>query len=116
MSLSYPPTSAARSGALACGSSSSATISKSMTPPPGRALACTPSILAVPSRGSIHATWPVGDDIMLNYQSTSYHDIPSVRRLLGKRPTPEFDGWLCKRGILDGTEPGPNFGDVRVLK
>ena len=59
---------------------------------------------------------PVGDDIMLNYQSTSYHDIPSVRRLLGKRPTPEFDGWLCKRGILDGTEPGPNFGDVRVLK
>jgi len=32
---------------------------------------------------------PVGDDIMLNYQSTSYHDIPTVRRLLGKRPTPE---------------------------
>jgi ethanolamine ammonia-lyase large subunit len=58
---------------------------------------------------------PVGDDIMLNYQSTSYHDIPSVRRLLGKRPTPEFDGWLCKRGILDGTKPGPNFGDVQVL-
>jgi ethanolamine ammonia-lyase large subunit len=59
---------------------------------------------------------PVGDDIMLNYQSTSYHDIPSVRRLLGKRPTPEFDGWLCKRGILDGNTPGEHFGDVRVLR
>ena len=37
---------------------------------------------------------PVGDDIMLNYQSTSYHDIPTLRRLLDKRPTPEFDAWL----------------------
>ncbi len=41
---------------------------------------------------------PVGDDIMLNYQSTSYHDIPSVRRLTGRRPTPEFDAWLSEMG------------------
>ena len=47
---------------------------------------------------------PVGDDIMLNYQSTSYHDIPSVRFLLGKRPTPEFDAWLSDRGIIDGDQ------------
>jgi ethanolamine ammonia-lyase large subunit len=59
---------------------------------------------------------PVGDDIMLNYQSTSFHDIPSVRLLLGKRPTPEFDAWLCSVGILDGCKPGPRFGDVKVLK
>jgi ethanolamine ammonia-lyase large subunit len=59
---------------------------------------------------------PVGDDIMLNYQSTSYHDIPSVRRLLGKRPTPEFDAWLGSRGILDGSEPGERFGDPGVLR
>jgi len=59
---------------------------------------------------------PVGDDIMLNYQSTSYHDIPSVRGLLGKRPTPEFDAWLAEVGIMDGLAPGPRFGDVGVLR
>lgn len=59
---------------------------------------------------------PVGDDIMLNYQSTSYHDIPSVRMLLGKRPTPEFDAWLEDVGIMDGDRPGPRFGDTRVIK
>jgi ethanolamine ammonia-lyase large subunit len=59
---------------------------------------------------------PVGDDIMLNYQSTSYHDIPTVRRLLGKRPTPEFDAWLDERGIWRGDGPGPRFGDVEAVK
>lgn len=58
---------------------------------------------------------PVGDDIMLNYQSTSYHDIPTLRRLVQKRPTPEFDAWLDKMGIWRGDGPGPAFGDVRVL-
>lgn len=59
---------------------------------------------------------PVGDDIMLNYQSSSYHDIPSVRGLLGKRPTPEFDAWLHDRGIMDGLKPGPRFGDPSVIR
>ena len=59
---------------------------------------------------------PVGDDIMLNYQSTSYHDIPTLRRLLGKRAAPEFDAWLAARGIADGSEPGPRFGDMEVLR
>ncbi|MEN9784793.1 MAG: hypothetical protein RLZZ299_57 [Pseudomonadota bacterium] len=58
---------------------------------------------------------PVGDDIMLNYQSTSFHDIPSVRGLLGTRPTPEFDAWLSEKGILDGHVPGERFGDPTVL-
>jgi ethanolamine ammonia-lyase large subunit len=59
---------------------------------------------------------PVGDDIMLNYQSTSYHDVPSVRRLLGKRPTPEFDAWLNEVGIMDGDRPGKRFGDPTVIR
>jgi ethanolamine ammonia-lyase large subunit len=59
---------------------------------------------------------PVGDDIMLNYQSTSYHDIPTLRRLLGKRPTPEFDAWLDERGIWRGDGPGPRFGDVDAVR
>jgi len=59
---------------------------------------------------------PVGDDIMLNYQSTSYHDIPTVRRLLGKRATPEFDAWMDAVGIWRGDDPGPMFGDVAAIK
>jgi ethanolamine ammonia-lyase large subunit len=59
---------------------------------------------------------PVGDDIMLNYQSTSYHDVPSVRRLLGKRPAPEFDAWLSSRGITDGDRLGERFGDASVIR
>jgi ethanolamine ammonia-lyase large subunit len=37
---------------------------------------------------------PGADDIMLNYQSTSFQDALYVRKLLGLRPTPEFEGWL----------------------
>ena len=59
---------------------------------------------------------PVGDDIMLNYQSTSYHDIPTVRRLVGKRATPEFDAWLDAKGIWVGDGPGPKFGDVAAIR
>jgi ethanolamine ammonia-lyase large subunit len=59
---------------------------------------------------------PVGDDIMLNYQSTSYHDIPTLRRLLGKRPTPEFEAWLEAKGIWRDDAPGPRFGDVEAVR
>lgn len=44
---------------------------------------------------------PGADDIMLNYQSTSFHDAQYVRRLLGKRPAPEFEAWLEHTGITD---------------
>ncbi len=44
---------------------------------------------------------PGADDIMLNYQSTSFHDALYVRKLLGLKPAPEFEGWLIKMGILD---------------
>ncbi len=45
---------------------------------------------------------PCADDVMLNYQSTSYHDAATVRSLFGLRPTPEFQAWLEARGILRG--------------
>lgn len=44
---------------------------------------------------------PGADDIMLNYQSTSYHDHLYVRQVLGKRPAPEFEAWLEKMNVLD---------------
>ncbi|MFN8357793.1 MAG: ethanolamine ammonia-lyase subunit EutB [Spirosomataceae bacterium] len=44
---------------------------------------------------------PGADDIMLNYQSTSFHDALYVRQLLGLRPAPEFEVWLQNMGLMD---------------
>ncbi|MGE0099900.1 MAG: ethanolamine ammonia-lyase subunit EutB [Hydrogenophaga sp.] len=46
---------------------------------------------------------PGADDIMLNYQSTSFHDALAMRELLDLRPAPEFEAWLQRMGV---TEPG----------
>jgi ethanolamine ammonia-lyase large subunit len=48
---------------------------------------------------------PCSDDVMLNYQSTSYHDALAARRLFNLRPAPEFLAWLQNMGIYRGTEP-----------
>jgi ethanolamine ammonia-lyase large subunit len=45
---------------------------------------------------------PCADDVMLNYQSTSYHDAAGVRELFGLRPAPEFAAWLEQREIFRG--------------
>ena len=44
---------------------------------------------------------PGADDVMLNYQSTSFHDANYLRQLLGLRCAPEFESWLQKMGIYD---------------
>jgi ethanolamine ammonia-lyase large subunit len=44
---------------------------------------------------------PGADDIMLNYQSTSFHDALYVRKVLGLKPAPEFEQWLMKQGIMN---------------
>ena len=43
---------------------------------------------------------PGADDVMLNYQSTSYHDALYLRQTLGLRPAPEFEAWLVSLGVL----------------
>jgi ethanolamine ammonia-lyase large subunit len=48
---------------------------------------------------------PGADDIMLNYQTTSFHDALYARRVLGLRPAPEFDAWLRDMGIFTGDGP-----------
>ena len=45
---------------------------------------------------------PGADDVMLAYQSTSFHDALYLRRVLGLRPAPEFEDWLNRMGIFDG--------------
>ncbi len=45
---------------------------------------------------------PGADDVMLAYQSSSFHDALYLRRVLGLRPAPEFEAWLNRMGIFDG--------------
>jgi len=45
---------------------------------------------------------PGSDDIMLNYQSTSFHDALYLRKTLGLKPAPEFEQWLIRQGIING--------------
>jgi ethanolamine ammonia-lyase large subunit len=48
---------------------------------------------------------PCADDVMLNYQSTSFHDALAMRRLFGLKPAPEFLAWLEQIGIFQDGEP-----------
>lgn len=52
---------------------------------------------------------PGADDIMLNYQSTSFHDALYLRNMLGLRPAPEFEQWLIEHNIM---EPNGNLLSV----
>jgi len=44
---------------------------------------------------------PGADDIMLNYQTTSFHDTLFLRKLLGLKAAPEFEQWLKSMNIMD---------------
>lgn len=60
---------------------------------------------------------PGADDIMLNYQSTSFHDALYLRRLLNLRPAPEFDAWLRDMRLVDEKgRPVPLEGAQRILE
>ncbi|HKD09067.1 MAG TPA: ethanolamine ammonia-lyase subunit EutB [Bryobacteraceae bacterium] len=53
---------------------------------------------------------PGADDVMLNYQSTSFHDALYLRRLMGLRPAPEFEAWL-----VDGLAELPKLAQAATL-
>jgi ethanolamine ammonia-lyase large subunit len=59
---------------------------------------------------------PGADDVMLNYQSTSFHDANYIRRVLGLRPAPEFESWLGSSHFtrlgLDASSAGLNTANV----
>jgi len=59
---------------------------------------------------------PGADDVMLAYQSTSFHDALYLRRVLGVRPAPEFEGWLNAMGIFNGRNAlGPGVTSPRLI-
>lgn len=58
---------------------------------------------------------PMADDCMLNYQSTSFHDIASVREVLGLRPSPDFEAWLEKMGLWQNGRLTARAGDASLF-
>ena len=58
---------------------------------------------------------PLGDDIMLNYQTTAFHDTATVRQLLNLRPAPEFEAWLEKMGLMENGRLTQRAGDPSLF-
>ena len=56
-----------------------------------------------------------GDDCMLSYQDTSYHDDASIREILALRPAPEFEKWLEKYGIMKDGKLTEAAGDPSIF-
>ncbi|MEJ5312969.1 MULTISPECIES: ethanolamine ammonia-lyase subunit EutB [Anaerolinea] len=55
---------------------------------------------------------PMGDDVMLSYQCTSYHDTAALRQLLGLRPSPEFEKWMESLGLMENGKLTDKAGDA----
>lgn len=58
---------------------------------------------------------PMGDDVMLNYQTTSYHDIAALREIFGLRPIGAFENWLEKNGIMKDGRLTEKAGDLSIF-
>ncbi len=58
---------------------------------------------------------PMGDDVMLNYQTTSFHDIATLRELFNLRPIPEFEAWAESMGILANGKLTARAGDATIF-
>ena len=55
---------------------------------------------------------PLGDDIMLNYQTSAFHDTATLRQLFNYRPAPEFERWLEKQGLMENGKLTAAAGDA----
>lgn len=59
---------------------------------------------------------PMGDDIMLNYQSMSFHDVATLLQTFGKKPAPAFLAWLEKMGIYENGRLSARAGDLSLFE
>jgi ethanolamine ammonia-lyase large subunit len=59
---------------------------------------------------------PMGDDVMLNYQTTSFHNNAALRELLGLKPTPEFEAWLERMGLWRNGRLTDRAGDATIFE
>jgi ethanolamine ammonia-lyase large subunit len=58
---------------------------------------------------------PMGDDVMLSYQCTSFHDAAALRQVLGLRLAPEFEEWCERRGIIRDGRLTARAGNAKIL-
>jgi ethanolamine ammonia-lyase large subunit len=58
---------------------------------------------------------PLGDDVMLNYQTTSFHDNAQLREIYGLRPAPEFEDWLERMGLWRAGRLTERAGDLTIF-
>jgi ethanolamine ammonia-lyase large subunit len=58
---------------------------------------------------------PLGDDVMLNYNTTSFHNNAQLREVYGLRPTPEFEAWLERVGLWRNGKLTERAGDPTVF-
>lgn len=58
---------------------------------------------------------PMGDDVMLNYQSMSYHDIATLLKTFQKKPAPMYLEWLEKMGIYENGQLSARAGDLTLF-
>ncbi|GMU58760.1 MAG: putative ethanolamine ammonia-lyase, heavy subunit [Myxococcaceae bacterium] len=59
---------------------------------------------------------PMGDDVMLNYQTTSFHNNAALRELYGFKPAPEFEAWLERMGLWRNGKLTERAGDASVFE
>lgn len=60
-------------------------------------------------------TMGLGDDIMLNYQTGSFHDVATLRQIMNLRPAPEFEAWLERMGIMQDGRLTRTAGDASIF-
>ncbi|EGY4445327.1 ethanolamine ammonia-lyase subunit EutB [Listeria monocytogenes] len=58
---------------------------------------------------------PHGDDVMLNYQTTGYHETATLRELFGLKPIKEFDQWMEKMGFSENGKLTNRAGDASIF-
>jgi ethanolamine ammonia-lyase large subunit len=58
---------------------------------------------------------PMGDDVMLNYQTTSFHNNAALREIYGLKPAPEFEAWLERLGLWRNGRLTERAGDASVF-
>lgn len=59
---------------------------------------------------------PMGDDVMLNYQSLSYHDVATLQQIYNKKPSPVFTDWLERVGIYENGLLSKRAGDLTLFE
>ena len=58
---------------------------------------------------------PAGDDIMLMYQTSGFHDVATMRELFNKHPIPEFEAWCERMGIMENGRLTAKAGDASIF-